>query len=56
MKATPLGGTYHVPHGEANYCLLIGVFKAYMEIDPSGKIKKLNKFIATSRMWRRRGL
>ena len=42
----PLGGTYHVPHGEANYCLLIGVFKAYMEIDPSGKIKKLNKFIA----------
>ena len=42
----PLGGTYHVPHGEANYCLLIGVFQAYMEIDPSGKIKKLNKFIA----------
>ncbi len=42
----PLGGTYHVPHGEANYALLIGVFKAYMELDPNGKIKKLNKFIA----------
>ena len=42
----PLGGTYHVPHGEANYCLLIGVFKAYMEIDPNGKIRKMNRFIA----------
>ena len=42
----PLGGTYHVPHGEANYALLIGVFKAYMEIDPNGKIKKMNRFIA----------
>ncbi|MEA4852979.1 MAG: 4-hydroxybutyrate dehydrogenase [Christensenella sp.] len=42
----PLGGTYHVPHGEANYALLIGVFKAYMELDPNGKIVKLNRFIA----------
>jgi len=42
----PLGGMYHVPHGEANYCLLIGVFKKYMDIDPSGRIKKLNRFIA----------
>lgn len=42
----PLGGIYHVPHGEANYCLLIGVFKKYMNIDPSGRIKKLNWFIA----------
>ncbi len=42
----PLGGTYHVPHGEANYALLIGVFKAYIELDPNGKIRKLNQFIA----------
>ncbi len=42
----PLGGMYHVPHGEANYCLLIGVFKAYMSIDSEGKIKKMNRFIA----------
>ena len=42
----PLGGTYHVPHGEANYCLLTGVFKKYMSIDPNGKLKKMNRFIA----------
>jgi 4-hydroxybutyrate dehydrogenase len=42
----PLGGTYHVPHGEANYCLLIGVFKKYMELNPSGPIRRLNRFIA----------
>jgi 4-hydroxybutyrate dehydrogenase len=42
----PLGGTYHVPHGEANYCLLIGVFKKYMELDPDGQIRNLNRFIA----------
>ena len=42
----PLGGTYHVPHGEANYCLLIGVFNKYMSINPKGKISHLNRFIA----------
>ncbi|MCL2565038.1 MAG: 4-hydroxybutyrate dehydrogenase [Defluviitaleaceae bacterium] len=42
----PLGGTYHVPHGEANYCLLIGVFNKYMDIDSGGKISRLNRFIA----------
>ena len=42
----PLGGMYHVPHGEANYCLLTGVFKKYMELDPNGRIVKMNRFIA----------
>ena len=42
----PLGGKYHVPHGEANYCLLTGIFKTYVKINPDGKIKKMNKFIA----------
>lgn len=42
----PLGGKYHVPHGEANYCLLIGVFNTYMKADPNGKIAKMNKTIA----------
>ncbi|MCL2703547.1 MAG: 4-hydroxybutyrate dehydrogenase [Defluviitaleaceae bacterium] len=42
----PLGGMYHVPHGEANYCMLIGVFNKYMSIDPAGKISRLNRFIA----------
>lgn len=44
--AYPLGGVYHVPHGESNYCMLIGVFNKYMEKDPDGKIAELNKFIA----------
>lgn len=27
----PLGGTYHVPHGESNYALFTGVLYKYME-------------------------
>ena len=42
----PLGGVYHVPHGEANYCMLIGVFNKYMAKDPNGRISRLNAFIA----------
>lgn len=42
----PLGGTYHVPHGEANYCLLVGVFNTYNELGPDGKINELNTHIA----------
>jgi 4-hydroxybutyrate dehydrogenase len=41
----PLGGTYHVPHGEANYALFVGVCKAYQKSNPSGKIKQVNKII-----------
>jgi len=42
----PLGGAYHVPHGEANYQFFTEVFKVYYSINPNGKIKKLNEFLA----------
>ena len=42
----PLGGTYHVPHGEANYQFFIEVFKYYNKLNPTGKIKQINKLIA----------
>jgi 4-hydroxybutyrate dehydrogenase len=42
----PLGATYHVPHGEANYAIFTGVMKNYMEIRTDGEIEKLNAFIA----------
>ena len=42
----PLGASYHVPHGEANYAIFTGVMKNYMEIKSDGEIKKLNGFIA----------
>lgn len=42
----PLGGIYHVPHGESNYAMFTGVFKTYQELNPTGKITGLNKFLA----------
>lgn len=42
----PLGGNYHVPHGESNYQFLIEVFKRYNKLNPNGKIKSLNNFIS----------
>ncbi|WP_178842181.1 4-hydroxybutyrate dehydrogenase [uncultured Treponema sp.] len=36
------GGTYHVPHGEANYVLFTAVFKTYQKMNPNGAIKILN--------------
>lgn len=42
----PLGGTYHVPHGEANYQFFTEVFKAYNRLNPEGRIKELNAFLA----------
>lgn len=42
----PLGGTFHVAHGEANYAVFIGVMKKYMELKTEGKIAKLNGFLA----------
>lgn len=43
----PLGANYHVPHGESNYQMFIGVFKTYYRLKPQGKITKLNKFLAS---------
>jgi 4-hydroxybutyrate dehydrogenase len=41
----PLGAKYHVPHGEANYQMFVGVFKTYQHLNPHGRIAKLNKFL-----------
>jgi len=41
----PLGGKYHVAHGECNYEFFTPVFKAYAEIEPDGKIKKFNELV-----------
>lgn len=42
----PLGGIYHVPHGESNYAMFTGVFKTYQKLNPNGKIDTLNAFLA----------
>lgn len=42
----PLGGAYHVPHGEANYQFFIEVFKYYEMKQPEGKIQEIKKLIA----------
>lgn len=42
----PLGGTYHVPHGEANYLLFGKVLEKYDAINPNGKLLDFKKTIA----------
>lgn len=42
----PLGGTYHVPHGEANYALFGKVLEKYDAIKPDGKITEFKKTIS----------
>lgn len=42
----PFSGAYHVPHGEANYVIFTGVFKAYNRLQPQGKIEQLNSILA----------
>lgn len=42
----PLGGKYHVAHGESNYAMFTGVMNCYMSIKSDGEIAKMNKFIA----------
>jgi 4-hydroxybutyrate dehydrogenase len=41
-----IGGTFHVPHGEANYQFFTEVMKTYVAKDPNGKISKLTKILA----------
>lgn len=41
----PLGGRFHVPHGEANYVFFLPIFKLYNKINPEGKIKGLNNLL-----------
>lgn len=42
----PLGGKYHVPHGEANYQFLTAVLRAYYNGNSEGKINEVNEIIA----------
>ncbi len=42
----PLGGSYHVPHGEANQQLFTTVFKAYERLAPKGRIEALEAILA----------
>lgn len=41
----PIGGKYHVPHGEANYLFFSEVFNTYNKICPHGSIKEVNDII-----------
>ena len=43
----PLGGTFHVPHGESNYALFRGVIENYLEIKSDGAIADLAEHIST---------
>ncbi len=43
----PLGGVYHVPHGEANYQFFTEVFKTYLKKSPEGKIRDINRVLAS---------
>jgi 4-hydroxybutyrate dehydrogenase len=42
----PLGGKYHVPHGEANYQFFIEIFKLYNRKNPAGKIGNVNSLLS----------
>ena len=42
----PLGGIYHVPHGEANQQMFTGVFQMYQKVQPQGKIQELELRLA----------
>ncbi len=42
----PLGGAYHVPHGEANFQFFTAIFKVYQSKNASGKIADLNNTLA----------
>ncbi|MBT9175779.1 MAG: Long-chain-alcohol dehydrogenase 1 [Firmicutes bacterium] len=44
----PLGGKYHVPHGESNYQFFLPVFRTYDRLRPDGQIGLLRQAIATS--------
>ncbi len=41
----PIGGNYHVPHGEANYIFFTEILKTYVKKNPNGKIKIFNNLL-----------
>lgn len=44
----PLGGKYHVPHGESNYLFLSEVLITYKRLKPMGKISELEQIVSES--------
>lgn len=42
----PLGGKYHVAHGESNYAMFTGVLKNYLKIRADGPIQTLGELLA----------
>lgn len=42
----PLGGKYHIPHGEANQLMFAAVFNRYKEKQPVGRINDLEELLA----------
>ncbi len=42
----PLGGTYHVPHGESNYALFSKILEVYDEYQPEGELGKFKEIVA----------
>ena len=42
----PLGGTYHVPHGESNYMLFGAIMSYYDSKNPDGEILKFKEMVA----------
>ena len=42
----PLGGTYHVPHGESNYMLFGAILSYYDAKNPNGEIMKFKEMVA----------
>lgn len=42
----PLGGEYHVPHGEANQVMFASVLKKYAEKNPGGRLGELSVLLA----------
>lgn len=42
----PLGGKYHIPHGEANQLMFAEVFRKYREKKPVGKLTALEQVFA----------
>lgn len=42
----PLGGTYHVPHGESNYALFGKILEIYNEHNPAGELGRFKEIVA----------
>jgi 4-hydroxybutyrate dehydrogenase len=42
----PLGGMYHVPHGEANYALFVKVFERYLAKKRGGALTEIGSVLA----------